>query len=173
MVEDEVQFATSHESIKLGVRPLRRSDGEVVLDEGVSGKKKSKILQDITNNLSVHPRSPKPTRSGPSDLNGPDKKASDTPQAATDHSSAPLGPVVRDRSGGVLGPRFGPIVAGSSPTRPPDLAVSNLGQDPLEGVPSQIVAKEDSGGLVTDRMEHEVDLGILDVGRRWDLDMAL
>lgn len=51
MVEEEVYFRASHESIIASVKPLRRLSSVTSSKDVAGEKKKSKVLKDVTNSL--------------------------------------------------------------------------------------------------------------------------
>lgn len=123
---DKVQFRASHESIKSGVRPLRRSGVDVTCEDGGKGKKKSKLLQDITNASSVDQANLKPNRVGPNEAGGLDNTTTGARQSNVCSFNVELGETSDGGPGGNLSTHFGPTVSRSSPMRLPDPNTSHF-----------------------------------------------
>lgn len=149
MAEDEVVFSVSHEALKSGVRPLRRPGAELVGGGHDAGKKKSNILQDISNSFLLRPILSKPNQLGPIPIRGSTKDLGAT--IGTDEATISK-TVDESELGRRSSPNLGSHVAGSSPSRPPVPTSFNLGHPSVETIPIPVHHKRDGGGVESERM---------------------
>lgn len=134
------------------------------MDSSVVGKKKAKVLKDITNTPLAKPDKPKPRNAGPKVVDGPLNEPGSSKWADSEVSLQHNGGGPSVGPGGSPTNVFGPSISKSTPTRPPDLPLSNLGQNPSKGVRRLKASNGDSGRAETDRIE--MNDGISGVVRR-------
>lgn len=144
MKEDQVVFSVSHEGLKSGERPLRRPGSAVAREGQDSGKKKSKILHDITNSVSVRPNILQSNHNGPILSSGPDRHGNKISHSIFFDVNGPNRRVGLD---------IGPTTAGFAPTRPPDPVSSVLGHPPLGSDPFSPSPSSDVGGRANEQMD--------------------
>lgn len=148
MKKDVFQYRASHESIKSGIRPLRRPSEDPIGEEGMDGgKKKSRVLKEVTNNFRPRSAHMKPSTAEPKTGLGPKNKEGCSQWANMEASVNRLDIKFAHKPGGDLPSQWELMATGSDPPRPPGLFPPFVSQDKL-GESGSLKPKpnEESGG---------------------------